>query len=90
MTLPSDHQLQQRKESVPATGTAPDKRLDRSSEGDGSWTVDDVDGRASTALIRVEAPRQPPELHPGAAAALLKLLRRVNDHRTNNSIEDNG
>ncbi|WP_446215780.1 hypothetical protein [Micromonospora sp. IBHARD004] len=90
MTLPSDHQHQQRKESDPATDAAPDKRLDRSSEGDRSWTVDDVDGRATTAFIRVEAPRQPPELHPGAAAALLKLLRRVNDRRTDNSIEENG
>ncbi|MEU4777351.1 hypothetical protein [Micromonospora sp. NPDC023633] len=90
MTLPSDHQHQQRKESNPATGVAPDKRLDRCSEGDGSWTVDDVDGRATTAFIRVEAPHQPPELHPGAAAALLNLLKRVNGRRTNNPIEENG
>ncbi|WP_112698972.1 hypothetical protein [Micromonospora noduli] len=86
MTLPSDHQHQQRKES----GQATDARLDRSSEGDGSWTVDDVAGRATTTIIRVEAPQRPPELHAGAAAALLKLLRRVNDHRTDNSIEENG
>ncbi|MFV2114196.1 hypothetical protein ACFHW0_17895 [Micromonospora sp. LOL_025] len=90
MTLPSDHQHQQRKEPDPATGAAPDKRLDGSSEGNGSWTVDDVDGPATTAFIRVEAPHQPPELHPDAAAALLKLLRGVNDRRTNNSTEENG
>ncbi|MEV4465949.1 hypothetical protein AB0J51_20275 [Micromonospora echinofusca] len=90
MTLPSDHQDQQRKESNPATDAAPDKRLDPCSEGDSSWTVDDIDGRTTTAFIRVEAPHQPPELHPSAAAALLRLLRRVNDHHTDNSIEENG
>ncbi|MFG1833841.1 hypothetical protein [Micromonospora chersina] len=89
MTLPSDHRHQQGKESDAAAGTAPDKRLDQCSEGDGSWTVDD-DGRATTMFIRVEAPRQAPELYPGAATALLKLLTRVNDRRTDNSIEENG
>ncbi|WP_328372593.1 hypothetical protein [Micromonospora zamorensis] len=85
MTLPSDHQNQQRKESDPGTET----RLDRTSDGDGSWTVDDANGRTTTAFIKVEAPQRPPELHPGAATALLKLLRRVNDRRTDNSIEEN-
>ncbi|MBQ0896269.1 hypothetical protein KBX37_24785 [Micromonospora sp. U56] len=88
--MPSDRRHQQRKESDPATDAAPDKRLDRSGEGDGSWTLDDVDGRAKTAFIRVEAPRQPPELHPGAAAALLKVLKRVNDRRTDDPIEETG
>ena len=89
MTLPSDHQHQQRKEPDPPTAAAPDKRLDQRSEDSGSWTVDNVDGRATNGFTSVAAPGQPPELHPGAAAALLKLLRRVNDRRTDNSTEEN-
>ncbi|MEU4555383.1 hypothetical protein EV382_2890 [Micromonospora violae] len=90
MILPFDHQHQQRKEPDPPTGAAPDKRLDQPRQDNGSWMVGNIDGRTTTHFINVEAPRQPPELHPGAAAALLKLLRRVNDHRTDNSIEEDG
>ncbi|MBM0239139.1 hypothetical protein JNW88_21990 [Micromonospora sp. ATA32] len=89
MTLPSDHQHQQRKEPDPPTAAAPDKRLDQPRQDNGSWMVGNIDGRTTTEFINVEAPRPPPELHPGAAATLLKLLRRVNDRRTDNSTEEN-
>ncbi|MER6592545.1 hypothetical protein ABT214_11940 [Micromonospora purpureochromogenes] len=89
MTLPPDDQHQQRKEPDPATAGAPDKRLDQRSEDNGSWTVDNVDGRAPIGFTSVAAPGQPPELHPGAAAALLKLLRRVNDRCTDTSNQEN-
>ena len=89
MTLPPDDEHQQRKEPDPATAAAPDKRLDQRSEDNGSWTVDIVDGRATNGFTSVAAPGQPPELHPGAAAALLKLLRRVNDRCTDNSNQEN-
>ena len=89
MTLPPDDQHQHRKEPDPATAAAPGKRLDQASEDDGSWTVDNADGRATNGFTNVVAPGQPPDLHPGAAAALLKLLRRVNDRHTDNSNEEN-
>ncbi|MDH6464155.1 hypothetical protein M2302_004352 [Micromonospora sp. A200] len=89
MTLPPDDQHQQGKEPDPATAGAPDKPLDQRSEDNGSWTVDNVDGRATNGFTSVAAPGQPPELHPGAAAALLKLLRRVNDRCTDNSNQEN-
>ncbi|GAA4581518.1 hypothetical protein GCM10023176_62280 [Micromonospora coerulea] len=83
MTLPPDHQFQQRKEP---DSTAPsDERLDQPSEDNGSWTVETVDDGATSVVTSVAAP----ELHPGAAAALLKLLRHVNDSRTDNSNQEN-
>ncbi|TQJ23808.1 hypothetical protein FBZ33_4128 [Micromonospora sp. A202] len=88
MTLPPGHQSQQREEP---NSTAPsDERLDQPSEDSGSWTVETVDGGATSGVTSVAAPVQPPELHPGAAAALLKLLRHVNDSRTDNSNQENG
>ena len=89
MTQPPDYQHQQREEAYPATIAAPGERLDQPGEDTGSWTVGSADRRATTSVTSVAAPGQPPELHPGAAAALLKLLRRVNDRRTNNSSQEN-
>ncbi|MEU5789755.1 hypothetical protein ABZ754_18725 [Micromonospora purpureochromogenes] len=89
MTLPPDNQHQQSKEPHPTSAAAPDKRLDQPSEDSGLWTVDNVDGRATNGFTSVAVPGQPPELHPGAAAALLKLLRRVNDRRTDTSNQEN-
>ena len=89
MTLPPDHHHQQHSKADTATAAAPDKRLDQPSEDTGSWTVDNVDSGATTWVTKVLAPSQPPELHPGAAAALLKLLRHVNDRRADNSNQEN-
>ncbi|MFE0527161.1 hypothetical protein ACFW0V_06140 [Micromonospora parva] len=87
MTLPPDRQSEHHKEP---DSTAPaDERLDQTSEDNRSWTVGTIDGSAPPSVTSVVVPRQPPELHPGAAAALLKLLRHVNDRRTDNSNQEN-
>ncbi|MFF0372104.1 MULTISPECIES: hypothetical protein [unclassified Micromonospora] len=90
MTQPSGHERQQPGRPGLASAAARDKQLDQPGEGNGSWTVDKVDGSATTGVNSVAAPVQPPELHPGAAAALPKLLKRFNDHRTDNSKQENG
>lgn len=90
MTQPAGHHHQRSRRPGPATAAGRDKQLDQPGEDNGSWTVDNVDGSATTGANSVAAPGQPPELHPGAAAALLKLLKRVNDHRTDNSKQENG
>ncbi|WP_406063091.1 hypothetical protein [Micromonospora sp. NBC_00860] len=87
MTLPPDHQSEHHKE--PGSTAPADERLDQPSEDNGSWTVGTIDGSAPPGVTSVVIPGQPPELHPGAAAALLKLLRHVNDRRTDNSNQEN-
>ncbi|MFI6244433.1 hypothetical protein ACIBEF_31760 [Micromonospora sp. NPDC050795] len=87
MTLPPDHQSEHHKE--PDSPAPADERLDQPNEDNGSWTVGTINGSAPHSVTSVVVPRQPPELHPGAAAALLKLLRHVNDHRTDNSNQEN-
>ncbi|MGC4864626.1 hypothetical protein ACLQ3B_04220 [Micromonospora sp. DT53] len=89
MTQPSGHERQQSGRPGLASAAARDKQLDQSCEDNGSWTVDNADGSATTGVDSLVAPSQPPDLHPGAAAALLKLLKRVNDHRTDNSKQEN-
>ncbi|MEV1154821.1 hypothetical protein AB0J27_05355 [Micromonospora chokoriensis] len=87
MTLPPDHQAEPHQEP---DSTAPaDERLDQPSEDDRSWTVETIDSSAQPGVTSVVVPGQPPELHPGAAAALLKLLRHIDDRRTDNSNREN-
>ncbi|MFY1656169.1 hypothetical protein [Micromonospora sp. WMMD1274] len=87
MTLPPDHQAEHHQEP---DSTAPaDERLDQPSEDDRSWTVETIDSSAPPGVTSVVVPGQPPELHPGAAAALLKLLRHMNDRRTDKSNQEN-
>ncbi|SCL24704.1 hypothetical protein [Micromonospora inyonensis] len=87
MRTPPKHQ-NPRKASL-ATAATHDKRLDRTTEDTGSWTVDNDDHAATNGVISVVTPSEPAELHPGAAAALLNLLRRVNDRRTNTTDQEN-
>ncbi|MGC4821846.1 hypothetical protein [Micromonospora sp. DT63] len=87
MTLPPDHQSEHHQEPNP---TAPaEERLDQPNEDDRLWTVETIDSSAPPSVTSVAVPSQPPELNPGAAAALLKLLRHVNDCRTVNSNQEN-
>ncbi|MEU8016008.1 hypothetical protein AB0B74_08580 [Micromonospora parva] len=87
MTLPPDHQSEHHQQP---DSTAPaDERLDQPSEDDRSWTVETVDGSAPPSVTSVVVPGQSPELQPGAAAALLKLLRHVNGRRTDNPNQEN-
>ncbi|MEU1840229.1 hypothetical protein [Micromonospora chersina] len=89
MTLPPAHPHQQRKKIDRATAAAPDKRLDPPGEDNGSWTLDNADRGKTTWVTSVATPGQPPELHPGAAAALLKLLSGVNERRTDKPNQEN-
>ncbi|MEU8299775.1 hypothetical protein AB0C04_21195 [Micromonospora sp. NPDC048909] len=87
MTLPPDRQSEHHQQP---DSTAPaDERLDQPSEDDRSWTVETIDSSAPPSVTSVVVPGQPPELNPGAAAALLKLLRHVNERRTDNSNLEN-
>ncbi|WP_435209520.1 hypothetical protein [Micromonospora sp. bgisy143] len=87
MTLPPDYQAEHREEPDPAAPA--DERLDQPSEDDRSWTVETIDSSASRSVTSVVVPGQPPEVNPGAAAALLKLLSHVNDRRTDHSNQEN-
>ncbi|WP_422747186.1 hypothetical protein [Micromonospora sp. WMMD1219] len=86
MTLPPDHQSEHHQE--PDSAAPADEGLDQPCEDDRSWTVETVDSSAPPSVASVVVPEQPPELNPGAAAALLELLRHVNDRRTDNSNQE--
>jgi hypothetical protein len=83
-----DHAHQRNEQPETAHSKRPAERLDPPTEVDGSWTVDNVHRRTPTGVRGVTTPDQPPTLHPEAAAALLTLLRRVNDKRTINPTQE--
>lgn len=83
MTQPPDHHHQGPQEPEQTTNSDPQTRLDQRPHGEGPWTVDDVDSDNRTTSTTVIVPHQPPELHPDAAFALLKLLQRLTDHNAN-------
>ncbi|SCL19974.1 hypothetical protein GA0074692_0751 [Micromonospora pallida] len=87
MSTPPKHQHP--RQASPATAAAHDKRLDQKTEDTGSWTVGNDDHTTTNGVTSVVTPSEPAELHPRAAAALLNLLKRVNDRRTNTTDQEN-
>lgn len=65
---------------VPPLASAP---LDPVGQVDPSWTVDNDRRLPPSAPKVVTPPEEPPDLRPGAANALLALLKHVNDKRRN-------